>query len=154
MSGKLDQALDDITQAQRRGARRRSNPRRSAGRPAAAAPIGGIQKNTKPARGSGAKPAPAKAAPTNRDSKIIVSNLVGFPQYYTHMNITNNFTSLRTSRSSRLRYVSAVALEALGLCSTFYSSPLLFFAFDVASIRLVCRFGLELSDAYSPSSTW
>uniref|UniRef100_A0A098E4K5 RRM domain-containing protein n=1 Tax=Gibberella zeae (strain ATCC MYA-4620 / CBS 123657 / FGSC 9075 / NRRL 31084 / PH-1) TaxID=229533 RepID=A0A098E4K5_GIBZE len=75
MSGKLDQALDDITQAQRRGARRRSNPRRAAGRPAAAAPIGGIQKNTKPARGSGAKPAPAKAAPTNSDSKIIVSNL-------------------------------------------------------------------------------
>ncbi|KAG8350509.1 hypothetical protein FVEN_g11315 [Fusarium venenatum] len=74
MSGKLDQSLDDITQAQRRGARRRSNPRRSAGRPAAAAPIGGIQKNTKPARGSGAKPVPAKAAP-NKDSKIIVSNL-------------------------------------------------------------------------------
>ncbi|RGP72697.1 mrna export mlo3 [Fusarium longipes] len=75
MSGKLDQALDDITQAQRRSARRRSNQRRSTGRPAAAAPIGGIQKSTKPARGSGAKPAPAKAAPTNSDSKIIVSNL-------------------------------------------------------------------------------
>ncbi|KAJ4269611.1 RNA-binding RNA annealing protein [Fusarium torreyae] len=76
MSGKLDQALDDITQAQRRSARRRSNnPRRSTGRPAAAAPVGGIQKNTKPARGAGAKPAPAKATPTNSDSKIIVSNL-------------------------------------------------------------------------------
>jgi THO complex subunit 4 len=80
MSGKLDQALDDITQAQRRSARRRSNQRRSTGRPTAAAPIGGIQKNTKPARGSGAKPAPAKAAPTNSDSKIIVSNLVSFAQ--------------------------------------------------------------------------
>ncbi|KAF4342012.1 mRNA export mlo3 [Fusarium beomiforme] len=75
MSGKLDQALDDITQAQRRTARRRSNQRRGAGRPAAAAPVGGIQKNTKPARGAGAKPAPAKATPTNSDSKIIVSNL-------------------------------------------------------------------------------
>ncbi|KAF9777587.1 hypothetical protein IL306_004385 [Fusarium sp. DS 682] len=75
MSGKLDQALDDITQAQRRSARRRSNQRRGAGRPAAAAPVGGIQKNTKPARGAGAKPAPAKAAPSNSDSKIIVSNL-------------------------------------------------------------------------------
>jgi THO complex subunit 4 len=75
MSGKLDQALDDITQAQRRSARRRSNPRRSTGRPAAAAPVGGIQKNTKPARGAGAKPAPTKAAPTNSDSKIMVSNL-------------------------------------------------------------------------------
>jgi hypothetical protein len=153
MSGKLDQSLDDITQAQRRGARRRSNPRRSAGRPAAAAPIGGIQKNTKPARGSGAKPVPAKAAP-NKDSKIIVSNLVGFAHDSVCMNSTNSFGSLRTSRSSRLRYVSAVALEALGLCSTFYSSPLSFFAFDVASVRLVCRLGLELSDAYSPSSTW
>ncbi|KAF4970494.1 hypothetical protein FSARC_2513, partial [Fusarium sarcochroum] len=76
MSGKLDQALDDITQAQRRSARRRSNnTRRSAGRPAAAAPVGGIQKNTKPPRGAGAKPAPAKATPSNNDSKIIVSNL-------------------------------------------------------------------------------
>lgn len=83
MSGKLDQALDDITQAQRRSARRRPNQRRGAGRPAAAAPVGGIQKSTKPARGAGAKPAPAKATPTNSDSKIIVSNLVsrkhGFP---------------------------------------------------------------------------
>lgn len=76
MSGKLDQALDDITQAQRRSARRRSTQRRSTGRPVAAAPIGGIQKSTKPARGAGAKNAPAKAAPTNSDSKIIVSNLV------------------------------------------------------------------------------
>ncbi|KAF4461446.1 mRNA export mlo3, partial [Fusarium albosuccineum] len=75
MSGKLDQALDDITQAQRRSARRRNNPRRSAGRPAATAPIGGIQKNTKPARGAGAKPAPTKATPSSSDSKIIVSNL-------------------------------------------------------------------------------
>ncbi|TXB98165.1 hypothetical protein FocTR4_00013192 [Fusarium oxysporum f. sp. cubense] len=75
MSGKLDQALDDITQAQRRSARRRPNQRRGAGRPAVAAPVGGIQKSTKPARGTGAKPAPAKATPTNSDSKIIVSNL-------------------------------------------------------------------------------
>ncbi|KAH6969971.1 hypothetical protein DER45DRAFT_622733 [Fusarium avenaceum] len=75
MSGKLDQALDDITQAQRRSARRRSTQRRSTGRPVAAAPIGGIQKSTKPARGAGAKNAPVKAAPTNSDSKIIVSNL-------------------------------------------------------------------------------
>ncbi|KAJ4320447.1 RNA-binding RNA annealing protein [Fusarium piperis] len=75
MSGKLDQALEDITQAQRRSARRRNNPRRSTGRPAASAPVGGIQKNLKPARGAGAKPVPAKATPTNSDSKIIVSNL-------------------------------------------------------------------------------
>lgn len=76
MSGKLDQALDDITSAQRRSARRRSAPRRSTGRPNTAAPVGGIQKNTKPARGAGVKPAPAKAVAANSDSKIIVSNLV------------------------------------------------------------------------------
>lgn len=77
MSGKLDQALDDITSAQRRNAGRRRNPqRRSAARPAAAAPVGGIQKNTKPARGAGQKPAPAKGATPAGDSKIIVSNLV------------------------------------------------------------------------------
>lgn len=78
MSGKLDQALDDITSAQRRTAGRRRNPqRRTTGRPAATAPVGGIQKNTKPARGAGAKAAPAKGATPNGDSKIIVSNLVG-----------------------------------------------------------------------------
>lgn len=79
MSGKLDQALDDITTAQRRGANRggrRNAPRRSiGGRPATNAPVGGIQKNTKPVRGAGAKNAPAKAAAANSDSKIIVSNL-------------------------------------------------------------------------------
>ncbi|KAI5456400.1 hypothetical protein BGZ63DRAFT_517987 [Mariannaea sp. PMI_226] len=75
MSGKLDQALDDITSAQRQSVRRRNNPRRSTGRQATNAPVGGIQKNTRPARGVGAKPTPAKAAPINKDSKIIVSNL-------------------------------------------------------------------------------
>ncbi|KPM39340.1 hypothetical protein AK830_g7238 [Neonectria ditissima] len=75
MSGKLDQALDDITSAQRRTARRRNAPRRSVGRPNTAAPVGGIQKATKPARGAGAKPTPAKAVGANSDSKIIVSNL-------------------------------------------------------------------------------
>ncbi|CAM1509157.1 Fc.00g028960.m01.CDS01 [Cosmosporella sp. VM-42] len=79
MSGKLDQALDDITSAQRRGATRggrRNAPRRSTGgRPVTNAPVGGIQKNTKPARGAGAKNIPAKATAANSDSKIIVSNL-------------------------------------------------------------------------------
>jgi THO complex subunit 4 len=75
MSGKLDQALDDITSAQHHTARRRNAPRRSTGRQNTNAPVGGIQKTTKPARGAGARPAPAKATPTNKDSKIIVSNL-------------------------------------------------------------------------------
>lgn len=76
MSGKLDQSLDEITTAQRRSTRRRNPQRRSTGgRPAAAAPVGGVQKTTKPARGAAAKPALAKAAAANADSKVIVSNL-------------------------------------------------------------------------------
>jgi THO complex subunit 4 len=77
MSGKLDQSLDEITTAQRRSTRRRPAQRRSVGRPAAAAPVGGVKKTTKPARGAAAKPALGKAAAAGSvDSKIIVSNLV------------------------------------------------------------------------------
>lgn len=92
MSGKLDQALDDITSAQRRNAGRRRNPQRRSvtGRPAPTAPVGGIQKNTRPARGAGAKPAPAKAAAANSDSKIIVSNLVCSSAIYTHPSTVAN----------------------------------------------------------------
>lgn len=71
MSGKLDKPLDELVSAQRRSAGRRHPQRRAAG----AAPVGGVQKTTKPARGAAAKPAPAKSAPVSGDSKIIVSNL-------------------------------------------------------------------------------
>ncbi|KAH7320206.1 hypothetical protein B0I35DRAFT_231339 [Stachybotrys elegans] len=75
MSGKLDQTLDEIATAQRRSStRRRASGRRSTGRPAPAAPAGGIQKNTKAARGGAAKSTPARAV-ANADSKVIVSNL-------------------------------------------------------------------------------
>ncbi|EFY90334.1 protein mlo3-like protein, partial [Metarhizium acridum CQMa 102] len=75
MSSKLDKPLDDIVSAKRQSARnRRSSQRRSTG-PKAAAPVGGIQKASKPARGSAAKPAPAKAAAAPGESKVIVSNL-------------------------------------------------------------------------------
>ncbi|KAG8417699.1 RNA-binding RNA annealing protein [Metarhizium acridum] len=75
MSSKLDKPLDDIVSAKRQSARnRRSSQRRSTG-PKAAAPVGGIQKASKPARGSAAKPAPAKAAAAHGESKVIVSNL-------------------------------------------------------------------------------
>ncbi|KAK2598115.1 RNA-binding RNA annealing protein [Conoideocrella luteorostrata] len=74
MSSKLDKPLDDIVSAKRQSARnRRPSQRRSAG-PKAAAPVGGIQKNSKPARGSAAKPAPTKATASG-ESKVIVSNL-------------------------------------------------------------------------------
>ena len=75
MSGKLDKPLDEIVSAQRRSATRRST-RRPAGRPAINAPVGGIQKTTRPARGAVAKAAPAKAAAVSGESKVIVSNLV------------------------------------------------------------------------------
>lgn len=76
MSGKLDQSLDEILSTQRRSAGRRRSTRRSTGQPARAAPVGGIQKNTKPARGNTSKTAPAKAAGATGVSKIVVSNLV------------------------------------------------------------------------------
>jgi len=79
MSGKLDQSLDEITSAQRRGNRNarggrgnaRSTPRR--GPAATTAPVGGIKKSVK-ARG-GAK-VPTGPSSTKGDSKIIISNLV------------------------------------------------------------------------------
>jgi THO complex subunit 4 len=77
MSGKLDQSLDEILTSQRRNQQgRRRSTRRTAGtaRPAPTAPAGGIQKNTKPARGA-TKPTPAKAAGLTGESKIMVSNL-------------------------------------------------------------------------------
>ncbi|KAJ0302309.1 hypothetical protein COL516b_007365 [Colletotrichum fioriniae] len=79
MSGKLDQSLDEILSTQRRsagGPGRRSQRRSIGGRPAAAAPVGGVQKTSRPARGAAAnKPNAAKPAQGSGDSKVIVSNL-------------------------------------------------------------------------------
>ncbi|ROV97755.1 hypothetical protein VMCG_07412 [Cytospora schulzeri] len=73
MSGKVDQSLDEIISTQKSG-NRRSSARKPA-RPASKAPVGGVHKNTKPARGTGAKHAPARGAKNTGESKIIVSNL-------------------------------------------------------------------------------
>ncbi|KAI0392543.1 RNA recognition domain-containing protein [Xylariaceae sp. FL0594] len=72
MSSKLDRPLDEIISSRAVG--RRRTQRRSAGRPAAAAPVGGIQKTSRPARNAAAKQAPTKAS-GNSDSKVVVSNL-------------------------------------------------------------------------------
>ncbi|KAL1901444.1 RNA-binding RNA annealing protein [Sporothrix stenoceras] len=74
MSSKLDQSLDDILSNQRKtaGNNRRRSGRRSNG-PAKPAPSGGVQKNTKPARGN--KSAPSKPQGVVGESKIVVSNL-------------------------------------------------------------------------------
>lgn len=79
MSGKLDQSLDDILSTRRRsaGPRRRSQRQTTGnGRPAATAPVGGVQKTSKNSRTAVNKPAASKATPHTGDSKIIVSNLV------------------------------------------------------------------------------
>lgn len=76
MSGKLDQSLDEILSTNKRtpaGGRRST---RKTARPAAPAPVGGVKKNTKPARGTAAKPSSGKAPKATGESKIIVSNLV------------------------------------------------------------------------------
>lgn len=76
MSGKMNQSLDEILSSQRRNATRgRAAQRRSSGRPSKAAPVGGVQKTAKPARGTAGKPAPTRATGTIGDSKIVVSNL-------------------------------------------------------------------------------
>ncbi|KAL1879986.1 hypothetical protein VTK73DRAFT_6376 [Phialemonium thermophilum] len=73
MSSKLNQSLDEIVSSQRKAAGRRRSGRRSSSHPTAA-PAGGIQKNTKPARNA-AKPAPNKGTGLTGESKIMVSNL-------------------------------------------------------------------------------
>ena len=110
MSGKLDQSLDEILSTQRRGksnARGRGGRRSAGGKPANAAPAGGIQKNTKPARNA-AKPAPAKSAGLTGESKIVVSNLVSrvleaFPCVSPFT--ANSRRSPRTFPKARSRYV-------------------------------------------------
>ncbi|KAI0913583.1 hypothetical protein F4824DRAFT_80080 [Ustulina deusta] len=74
-SGKLDQPLDEIISTQRRAGGRNRNQRRPAGRPVAAAPVGGVQKTSRQPRNAATKQAPAKAAGGNSESKVVVSNL-------------------------------------------------------------------------------
>lgn len=73
--GKLDQSLDEILSSQRKNSQgRRRSQRRSVGDKPAAAPAGGVQKTTKPARNA-AKPPAGKGAGLTGESKIMVSNL-------------------------------------------------------------------------------
>ena len=82
MSGKLDKPLDEIVSAQRKNVRaRRASQRRTTGRPAVTAPIGGIKKSAKTARGAATKPMPAKGGAPTGESKVIVSNLVCLPRF-------------------------------------------------------------------------
>ncbi len=78
MSRKLDQSLDEILSTRRHTARRGRGGRRvaSSAKTTAAAPIGGIKKNTKVAKGDLRAAAPSGPAAGHGESKIIVSNLV------------------------------------------------------------------------------
>lgn len=78
MSEKLDQSLDEILSTRRKTARRGGRGGRRAPNPSKAtvAPIGGIKKNTRVARGSVKTGVPSGPSAGSGDSKIIVSNLV------------------------------------------------------------------------------
>jgi THO complex subunit 4 len=82
MSGKLDQSLDEILSTQKRGSRTRRGAGAGAARrapsgrtTAVAAPVGGIKKPAKAARGA-VKAIPTGPSGGSGDSKIVVSNLV------------------------------------------------------------------------------
>jgi THO complex subunit 4 len=93
MSGKLDQSLDEIlstqrrsaTRGNRRGGRRVSHPNRNA---AATAPVGGVKKAVKPAKGAG-KAIPTGPSAGSGDSKIVVSGMVSIHSVSRSLNITN-----------------------------------------------------------------
>ncbi|KAL2068819.1 hypothetical protein VTL71DRAFT_15157 [Oculimacula yallundae] len=79
MSGRLDKSLDEIISTQRtstgRGRGRRGGRRAETGKPATAAPVGGVKKSTRPARAS-LKLVPTGPASTG-EGKVQVS---GFPK--------------------------------------------------------------------------
>ncbi|KAL1902150.1 RNA-binding RNA annealing protein [Ceratocystis pirilliformis] len=99
MSALLDKSLDEIVSSNKKNntnKNSRRGARRSTGaRPAAVAPAGGVQKNSKPARQPAgknqAKPTQAKPAPVNSDSKVIVSNLNMQPKDVSEQQIKEYF---------------------------------------------------------------
>jgi THO complex subunit 4 len=79
MSGKLDQSLDEILSTNRRTStrgNRRGRKAPQAGRTTATvAPVGGVKKSTRPAKGA-VKSVPTGPSAGSGESKIVVSNLV------------------------------------------------------------------------------
>lgn len=73
MSSKLDQSLDEIAKSRRQSGR--SARRRGGAGKVTKAPVGGVKKNTKAARGAGKGATISQTAPPT-ESKIIVSGLV------------------------------------------------------------------------------
>lgn len=88
MSDKLNQSLDEILKANKRATRARPGARRAAtGKgAAAAAPVGGVKKNTKGPKAAAKTNTPTGPAPkAHGDSKILVSNLVCIPLFLTSL---------------------------------------------------------------------
>ncbi|KAL6719508.1 RNA-binding RNA annealing protein [Lecanora helva] len=103
MSGKLDQALDDIVKTRRKAVGRRGRGRRvPTGTRVTTAPTGGIQKSTKGARAAAKAAVPTGPAAGSGDTKIIVSNL---PSDVNEQQIKEYFTkSVGPVRRAMLTY--------------------------------------------------
>lgn len=107
MSGKLDKSLDEIISTQRRSSVRGRGARRNARRPGAAkpavaAPVGGIKKNTKQANKGAAKAVPTGPSGGNSEGRILVS---GFPKDITEAMIKEYFAkTIGTVKRVELSY--------------------------------------------------
>ncbi|KAK0389927.1 hypothetical protein NLU13_3500 [Sarocladium strictum] len=117
MSSKLDQSLEEIQSASRKSAGRRRNAPR-ASRPAAA-PVGGITKSTKPARGAGKATPAAKAGPVSGDSKIIVS---GLPKDVTESQIKEYFVQ-SVGHIKRVDLVYGPNSQSRGIANITFGKP-------------------------------
>lgn len=117
MSSKLDQSLAEIQSASRKSAGRRRNAPR-ASRPAAA-PVGGIAKSTKPARGAGKAIQPTKAGPVSGDSKIIVS---GLPKDVTESQIKEYFVQ-SVGHIKRVDLVYGPNSQSRGIANITFGKP-------------------------------
>lgn len=118
MSSKLDQSLEEIQSASRKsaGGRRRNAPRAS--RPTAA-PVGGISKSAKPARGAG-KATPATRGPQlSGDSKIIVS---GLPKDVTESQIKEYFVQ-SVGHIKRVELVYGPNSQSRGIANITFGKP-------------------------------
>jgi THO complex subunit 4 len=107
MSGKLDQSLDEILSTNKRsvirgkgrGHRRASQPGRAA---AAAAPVGGVKKNTKQAKGT-VKTVPTGPSGATGDSRIQVSNLVSATAYLKFRILANIFPQPKDVNEAQIK---------------------------------------------------
>ena len=132
MSEKLDQSLDEILSTRRQSARRGGRGGRrvaNAAKPAAVAPVGGIKKSVKAARGNIRAVVPSGPSAGTGESKIIVSNLVNNHFLQICYTLANTISSLPTSTRSKSRYVELEATVFLDfprqlLCDCRFNEPL------------------------------